>query len=82
MGIYPQGASPYGVHDMAGNVWEWCVDKFDEKAAGDTVRRVLRGGSWSSNQDLARASFSRGDDPDIRLSGFGCRVVCVEQTPE
>jgi formylglycine-generating enzyme required for sulfatase activity len=29
VGSYPSGASPYGVHDMAGNVWEWVADWFD-----------------------------------------------------
>ena len=42
MGSKPAGVSPYGVHDMAGNAWEWVNAWFNE-ANG---LRVIRGGSW------------------------------------
>ncbi len=65
VGMYPQGASPYGVMDMAGNVWEWTntVYKeypYDAEDGRDNLNsintRVLRGGSWLSNSRNARAA--------------------------
>jgi formylglycine-generating enzyme required for sulfatase activity len=79
-GIYPQGASPWGCHDMAGNVWEWCLSKYDEP--GDTnpgvdVRRVVRGGSWNYSRHGARCACRYDDDPDYRDFNLGFRVLCV-----
>ena len=59
VGNFPQGASPYGVMDMAGNVWEWTTDWYSEsyygslprtnpKGPGNGEYRVLRGGAWDS----------------------------------
>lgn len=90
VGIYPAGATPDGLLDLAGNVWEWCRDPWDEKAykkrpngggkpdgVGDPDRRCLRGGAWY-NAPRALAASSRG-----RLwawdrngnAGFRCCVV-------
>jgi formylglycine-generating enzyme required for sulfatase activity len=44
VGQYPSGASPYGVLDLGGNVWEWVADQYD----GEPGRRVVRGGSCCS----------------------------------
>ncbi|MCP4467935.1 MAG: SUMF1/EgtB/PvdO family nonheme iron enzyme [Halieaceae bacterium] len=79
VGIYPQGASLEGVHELIGNVWEWCLNKYEnpenEALDGDEPR-VLRGGSWLNDPDFARASLRYGYDPDDRLDGIGFRVVC------
>ena len=79
VGLYPQGSSPYGVLDLAGNVWEWCLNehRYPEwiDPGGDAVR-VLRGGSWHVSPEFARASFRNRYHPDGRFDRFGFRVVC------
>jgi formylglycine-generating enzyme required for sulfatase activity len=78
VGLYPQGAAPGGVLDMSGNLWEWCLNEFDNPErteVGGDARRV-RGGSWHGCPDYARAAYRFGDHPDYRYGGIGFRVVC------
>ncbi len=78
VGVFEQGASPFGVLDMSGNVWEWCMNKYREPdistvdASGDM--RVLRGGSWYDGPDLARAASRDRAAPRNRRSYYGFRV--------
>ena len=67
----PQGDGPYGCADMAGNVLEWTGSWYDEKQA----RRVVRGGSWVSLQDYARAAGRYSNLPASRDLNVGCRLV-------
>jgi eukaryotic-like serine/threonine-protein kinase len=82
VGSYPDGASPYGVLDMAGNVWEWVDGWYDAYPGGDKTAspdfgvtyRVLRGGSWDYPVDYARsANRLRGTPYDAGSNiGFRC----------
>jgi formylglycine-generating enzyme required for sulfatase activity len=79
VGLYPQGASPEGGLDLAGNVWEWCLTEYAEPertGRADSESRVLRGGSWDGDQDGARADYRLDDHPGNRFESLGFRVLC------
>ncbi len=79
---YPQGASPYGVFGMSGNVWEWCLTDYNNPAEhpekeniSSNSSRVLRGGSWYDYLQPARAASRDYNPPHGRHYSFGFRVV-------
>ncbi|GAB4570382.1 MAG: hypothetical protein Kow0047_23980 [Anaerolineae bacterium] len=83
VGSYPAGASPYGVLDMAGNVWEWTSSLYepypyraDDGRENPEMpgRRVVRGGSWYDNQRSARTADRGRDVPDYRYIHPGFSV--------
>jgi hypothetical protein len=80
VGLYPHGANPtLNLHDLSGNVWEWCRNKYDnpddeEIDAGDAWR-VLRGGSFGYNPLYTRAALRLDYPPVARNLNFGFRVV-------
>ena len=84
VGIFPHGASPYGVEEMSGNVWEWCLSAYENPAReakdedlNTEQRRVLRGGAWFRNGGLARAVVRFSYSPGVRFNYAGFRLVVV-----
>jgi formylglycine-generating enzyme required for sulfatase activity len=90
VGSYESGRSPYGMYDMAGNVWEWVADSYDAayyqtsplsnpSGPGLDDHRVLRGGSWSDTMDFARSTTRKSYFyyyyPDTIYSRFGFRCA-------
>jgi len=86
VGLYPQGATPDGILDLSGNVWEWCLNEYNKpdrtQPEGDAVR-VLRGGSWLYSAASALSSSRYGDHPYLRsnLGGIRCVVVPISHGP-
>jgi formylglycine-generating enzyme required for sulfatase activity len=82
VGSLPDGASPYGVMDMAGNVSEWTSDWY-EAYPGTTFTspyfgkkfRVIRGGGWFSSSDLVRTTERSGSVVDLHNDDVGFRCA-------
>lgn len=91
VGHTPGGKGPFGVHDLAGNVWEWCLDAWADRYVEiqadevdpcyqDDTRggaRVVRGGSWSSRAAFLRSAYRGRNVSQSRSQSIGVRVVCV-----
>jgi hypothetical protein len=78
VGLFPEGASPCGALDMSGNVWEWTLTEYTSRESSNVssdAPRVLRGGSWSSSADAARAAYRGAYPPGGRSYDFGFRVA-------
>ncbi|MCB1918192.1 MAG: SUMF1/EgtB/PvdO family nonheme iron enzyme [Rhodocyclaceae bacterium] len=81
VGIYPSGASPAGVLDLVGNVWEWCADVYDADHDGEEIWRMLRGGAWFPTHRSCHAAFRYGLNPNFRLVYVGFRVCLAPPIP-
>jgi formylglycine-generating enzyme required for sulfatase activity len=90
VGMFP--ANAWGLQDMHGNVWEWCLDHWHESYEGAPEdgsawlseqggERLLRGGSWGNDPGYCRSAYRGHFRPGSADYGLGFRVVCLPQGP-
>jgi formylglycine-generating enzyme required for sulfatase activity len=94
VGMFP--ANAWGLQDMHGNVWEWCLDHWhcsyrgapsdgsawpNNAAEPNGAKRLLRGGSWYDGPMGCRSAYRRPYQPGDTSLTVGLRVVCLPQAP-
>jgi hypothetical protein len=82
VGMYPNGATSQKVLDMAGNLWEWCLNKYENPSASESLnidasymQRVIRGGSYYNGSQYLMVSTRDRYSPDYLDSSFGFRLA-------
>jgi formylglycine-generating enzyme required for sulfatase activity len=85
VGMYPRGSSPFGIEELSGNVFEWCLDAMDPYKGRELTNpppsrlgqnRVYRGGSWKSRAASLRATARASNAPTSFSNDVGFRVMC------
>ena len=80
VGIYPNGMNTeLGLHDLSGNVFEWCRNKYGDVDSTvvdrSSARRVIRGGAWNLSRGDARGAYRGRNRPSPRSDSYGFRLV-------
>lgn len=76
VGSFP--ANAFGLHDLGGNVWEWCEDRWDPPRE----MRVVRGASWVDNlPEILNTSYRHPGRPEMRNTSVGFRAVLDPAAP-
>ncbi len=85
VGMFPRGSSPFGIEELSGNVFEWCLDCYEPYKGRELVNppagkfganRVFRGGSWKSRAASLRATARGSNAPTSFANDVGFRIVC------
>lgn len=78
VGLFPQGATPTPeqVHDLSGNIWEWCLDEYHFRVGTEieVTCPMMRGGAWDSDRDGCSAAFRNKTKNLFRFDFIGFRV--------